>query len=74
MKPWSMKTADGHLVVDNGTELVLVERDPTPKEAGAAIEARVKQLLHFGEAASASDALRIALRENPLFAKVWSGS
>ena len=73
MTTWTMFDARGNLVVGSDVqEPMLILRDPTLQEAEALIVARTQGLLRSGEATTESDALRMALRDLPLHAKIWA--
>jgi hypothetical protein len=71
-KVWKMLDARGNLIIGSDTSpAIQILRDPTPAEASAAIERRMEELQRSGEAATAHDARRMALRDLPLAARVY---
>jgi hypothetical protein len=68
-----MKDADGNLLVEGADgQLFQVLRDPTFPEACAAIERRSRELLVDGRATTHHDALRMALDDLRLHARVYN--
>ena len=71
---WTMRDAHGNLVVGStepGVPAMLVLRDPTREEADERISQRTKELQDAGM--EVHEALRMALEQLPLEAKVYVG-